>query len=81
MQLDDEEHVPHISEVFPTLPVEKYDEAVANIRAYLELALRVYERIRSDPTEYARFKTLTRERGARNIQDVDSTNPNSPQPQ
>jgi hypothetical protein len=70
-----------IGDVFPLLPPERYEEAEANIRAHLELALRVYDRICRDPKEYQRFKTLTRVRSSATIHGVDSSSSNLNQEQ
>jgi hypothetical protein len=45
--------------LYPHLDDAHLEEAEENIRLYLELVLRIYERIRVDPEAYARFKSLT----------------------
>jgi hypothetical protein len=51
----------HISvrDLYPHLNDEQLKEAEENLERYLELTLRIYDRIRRDPDAYARFKTLT----------------------
>jgi len=51
----------HISirDLYPHLNDEQLKEAEENLNRYLELALRMYDRIRQDPEAYVRFKTLT----------------------
>jgi hypothetical protein len=51
-------HAPTIAELYPQLNAEELTEAEAKWTAYLELAVRVFERITSDPTEYTRFTAL-----------------------
>ena len=48
-----------ISNLYPHLNDEQLKEAEENLHRYLELTLRIYDRIRQDPEKYARFKTLT----------------------
>jgi hypothetical protein len=50
-----------LRELYPELTEEQLQEAEENIGEYLKDTLRVYERIRNDPQEYARFKALTAE--------------------
>jgi hypothetical protein len=45
--------------LYPHLSEEELQIAAENFDRYLELAVRMYDRIRQDPEEYARFKTLT----------------------
>ena len=42
-----------------TLTPQELDQAEDNLREYVALAIRVYERIRSDKTAYDRFRALT----------------------
>jgi hypothetical protein len=46
-------------DLYPYLSDEQLKEAEENLERYLELTLRIYNRIRQDPDAYARFKTLT----------------------
>jgi len=48
-----------IRDLYPHLNDEQLKEAEENLERYLELTLRIYDRIRQDPEAYARFKTLT----------------------
>ena len=48
-----------IRDLYPHLNDEQLKEAEENLERYLEVTLRVYDRIRQDPDAYARFKTLT----------------------
>ncbi len=48
-----------IRDLYPHLDDEQLKEAEENLERYLELTLRIYDRIRQDPDAYARFKTLT----------------------
>lgn len=50
---------PTIRDLYPHLSEEELKEAEENLERYLELSLRMYERIRSDPKAYAQFKALT----------------------
>lgn len=50
---------PTIRELYPGLNDAQLKEAEDNLERYLQLALRVYERIQLDPDAYARFKALT----------------------
>ena len=52
------EHI-SVRDLYPHLNDEQLKEAEENLERYLELALRIYDRIRQDPDAYARFKTLT----------------------
>jgi len=60
--MDDEKSKPTeitIRDLYPHLNDEQLKEAEENLGRYLEVTLRVYDRIRQDPDAYARFKTLT----------------------
>jgi hypothetical protein len=48
-----------IAELYPSLNAAELQEAAANLEGYLEIALRIYERIRGDPESYQQFKLLT----------------------
>lgn len=48
-----------LRELYPSLGHAELQEAQENLNRYLELALRVYERIQADPQAYAQFKALT----------------------
>ena len=51
--------VPSIQDLYSSLSEEQLNEAEENLRLYIELGLRVYERIRNDPAEYQHFHVLT----------------------
>src|SRR5438093_9624931 len=51
-----------IRDLYPRLADAELREAEENMERYLELELRVYERILGDPEAYARFKALTASR-------------------
>lgn len=50
---------PTIRDLYPHLSDGELKEADENLGRYIELTLRIYERIRNDPKAYARFKALT----------------------
>jgi hypothetical protein len=56
---------PSIRDLYPDLDAERLKDAEENLGRYLELAVRMYDRIRQDPEAYARFKTLTDSEKAR----------------
>lgn len=43
-------------DLFPELSEKELQEAEENLEAYLEVVLRIFERIESDPVAYAEFK-------------------------
>lgn len=53
-----EKHI-SIQDLYPHLNDEQIKEAEENLYRYIELTVRMYDRIRHDPDAYARFKTLT----------------------
>lgn len=53
---------PALRKLYPHLTDEELQEAEENLDGYLEVVLRIYEHIRNDPEEYARFKKLVAER-------------------
>jgi len=55
----DSEAAVTIRELYPELDDEQLKKAEENLERYLELAMRIYERIRNDPDAYAQFKALT----------------------
>lgn len=59
---NDKQDGPTIRELYPGLNEEQLKEAEENLERYVELALRIYDRIRSDPTAYAEFLALTASR-------------------
>lgn len=48
-----------VRELYPTLSNTEIEAAEENLERYIELVLRIYERIRSEPESYAQFKELT----------------------
>ena len=58
-QQSQQEGSPTIRDLYPHLSDEELREADENLGRYIELTLRIYERIRNDPEAYARFKALT----------------------
>jgi hypothetical protein len=48
-----------ILDLYPHLTEEQLQEAEENLQRYLELAVRIYERIRTDPKAYSQFRSLT----------------------
>lgn len=48
-----------IRDLYPHLNDEELKEAEENLERYLELILRIYERIINDPEAYSTFKALT----------------------
>jgi len=51
-----------IRDLYPHLNEEQLKEAEENLERYLELSIRIYERIRNDPQAYAAFRALTASR-------------------
>ena len=62
-----------IRDLFPDLDEAQLREADGRVRDYLAFTVRMYDRIRSDPEAYARFKVLTAERHRCNIDTNRST--------
>jgi len=54
-----EQEIITIRNLYPDLNEEELKEAEENMERYLELVLRIYERIRGDPEAYSAFKALT----------------------
>jgi hypothetical protein len=52
-------HTPTIKDLYPGLTDDQLKEAEENFDAYLQIVWRIFQRIRSDPEAYSRFKTLT----------------------
>lgn len=51
-----------IRDLYPRLNEEQLKEAEENLERYLELVLRIYDRIQKDPRAYSAFKALTASR-------------------
>ena len=58
-----------IRDLYPHLNNEELKEAEDTLKRYIELELRVYERILADPVAYARFKALTASDWRRRVPD------------
>ncbi len=52
----------NIRDLYPQLTESQLKEAEENLEGYLEVVLRIYERIRQDPKAYAQLKALTASR-------------------
>jgi len=63
----------NIRDLYPHLSEEELKEADENFRAYIDLTLRIYERICADPAAYARFRALTDSKAGRIINTTRST--------
>ena len=48
-----------LRQLYPHLSDSQLEEADENLRQYVELALRVFERLEFDTEEWARFEALT----------------------
>ena len=48
-----------LKNLYPGLPDEDLEQIDDVLSRYLELALQIFERIRSDPELYAKFRDLT----------------------
>jgi len=48
-----------LRELYPEYTERELQAAEANLKRYAALLLRMYERLSSDPIEYARWKALT----------------------
>lgn len=46
----------HLRDLFPELSEKELEEAEENLVAYLEVVMRIYQRIQNDPVAYAEFK-------------------------
>lgn len=69
-----------IRDLYPGLDAEQLKEAEENLERYVELALRIFERIRSDPDTYAQFRSLTDSSRSSSMHDArsSSTSPSNP---
>jgi len=52
-------NAPSLRDLYPNFTDEELEEAEVNLIAYVELTLRMYERIRNDPESYQQFRALT----------------------
>jgi hypothetical protein len=48
-----------LRQLYPTSAILRLEEADENLRQYIALALRVFERLEQDPDARARFEALT----------------------
>jgi hypothetical protein len=48
-----------IADLYPRLKEAQLQEAEENLERYLELVVRIFERIEADPVAYRQFKSLT----------------------
>lgn len=68
-----------IRDLYPNLSEEQLREAEEVLDRYIELAVRMYRRIKADPEAYAQFNALTDKNRASRINDTQSHHPNSSQ--
>jgi hypothetical protein len=68
---------PTLRDLYADLDAAQLKETEENLERYLELALRIYERILSDPSAYSEFKALTSAQRAGSI-DAKGSNPLQP---
>lgn len=65
---------PTIHDLYPHLNEAQLKEAEENLNRYLEIVLRIYDRIEKDLGAYTRFKVLTASNGGTMI-DLTRSNP------
>lgn len=65
---------PSIEDLYPELSPEEQEEAERNLRAYLELVVRIFERIRRQPGGEAILRQLTEDEATRNLEDRSNIN-------
>ena len=70
------EHGITIRGLYPNLSEDQLNEAEEILERYIELAVRMYKRIKADPEAYAQFIALTDERRASTIKAKQSNHPN-----
>ena len=59
---------PTIEDLYPELSPEEQEEAERNLRAYLELVVRIFERIRRQPGGEEILRQLTEDEEVRSIE-------------
>jgi hypothetical protein len=60
MKKHPDEHTAHpLQTLCPSLTPKELDQAEDNLREYVALAIRIYERIRNDEVAYKAFRALT----------------------
>jgi len=57
--MEDQQEKPSIADLYPRLDKDQLKEAEGTLARYLELVLRIFERIEADPVAYQCFKSLT----------------------
>ncbi len=62
-----------LGDLYPLLDQQERSEAEGNLDRYLELALRVYERIRADDLECVQLRALTAPEARSRIQNTGSS--------
>jgi hypothetical protein len=65
---------PTIEDLYPELSPEEQEEAERNLRAYLELVVRIFERIRRQPGGEEILRQLTEDEEVRTIEDRSNIN-------
>lgn len=61
--------VPTIEDLYPELSPEQLEEAERNLRAYLELVVRIFERVRKEPGGEKLLRSLTEDEENRRMED------------
>ena len=60
------DNLKHLRKLFPEFTEAELQEADQSLEAYVQVALRIYERIASDPVAYAELKdALSKEKGSK----------------
>ena len=67
---------PTLADLYPSLTTDQLKSAEDNLRRYLELALRVYERIENDPDTHQLSTTLTESMGKSRIESLETESRN-----
>ena len=62
-------NVPTIEDLYPELSPEQLEEAEQNLRAYLELVVRIFERVRKEPGGEELIQALTEGENGRMVED------------
>lgn len=73
------DHKITVKELYPNLNEEELEEAEDTLDRYIDLAVRMYKRIKADPEAHAEFIALTDERRASRMKTTPSNMPNSSQ--
>jgi len=64
-----------LRELYPKLTDSDFEEADENLRQYVALAWRVFERLERDPEAWARFEALTADHEKSTIEGKGANNP------